>query len=88
MVFSAEKDYKNLLKEAISITEDEGIIVASTNSSSFNMKKFKSFIDQAFKEMNRKYQLVEEFSLPKDFKTIKEFPEGNYLKVVFIKNLS
>ena len=87
MVFSAEKDYKNLLKEAIAITEDEGIIVASTNSSSFNMKKFKSFIDQAFKEMNRKYQLIEEYSLPKDFKTIKEFPEGNYLKVLFIKKL-
>jgi 23S rRNA (cytosine1962-C5)-methyltransferase len=87
IVFSAEKDYKNLLKEAISITKDEGIIVASTNSSAFNMKKFKGFIDQAYKESNRKYQLVEEFSLPKDFKTIKEFPEGNYLKVVFIKSL-
>jgi len=87
MVFSAEKDYKNLLKEAIAITEDQGVIVASTNSSAFNMNKFKSFIDQAFRETNRKYQLVEEFSLPKDFKTIKEFPEGNYLKVVFIKNL-
>ncbi len=86
-IFSAEKDYKDLLKEAISITKDEGIIVASTNSSSFNMKKFKTFIDQAFRETNRKYQLVEEFSLPKDFKIIKEFPEGNYLKVVFIKNL-
>ncbi|MBT2655196.1 class I SAM-dependent rRNA methyltransferase [Bacillus sp. ISL-18] len=88
MVFSAEKDYKNLLKEAIAITEDEGVIVASTNSSSFNMTKFKSFIDQAFKETSRNYQVVEEFSLPKDFKTIKEFPEGNYLKVVFIKKLS
>ena len=88
MVFSAEKDYKNLLKETISITADEGIIVASTNASSFNMNKFKSFIDQAFRETNKKYQLVEEFSLPKDFKTIKEFPEGNYLKVVFIKKLS
>ncbi|MFD3450534.1 class I SAM-dependent rRNA methyltransferase [Microbacteriaceae bacterium 4G12] len=87
MVFSVEKDYKNLLKEAIAITKDHGIIVASTNSSSFDMKKFKSFIDQAFRETNRKYQLVEEFSLPKDFKTIKEFPEGSYLKVVFIKNL-
>ncbi|CAM4102231.1 class I SAM-dependent rRNA methyltransferase [Mesobacillus thioparans] len=86
-IFSAEKDYKDLLKEAISITKDDGIIVASTNSSSFNMKKFKTFIDQAFRESNRKYQLVEEFSLPKDFKIIKEFPEGNYLKVVFIKNL-
>jgi 23S rRNA (cytosine1962-C5)-methyltransferase len=88
MVFSAEKDYTNLLKEAIAITADKGIIVASTNASSFNMNKFKSFIDQAFKETNRKYQLVEEFSLPKDFKTITEFPEGNYLKVVFIKNLA
>ena len=87
-VFSAEKDYKNLLKDAISITKDEGIIVASTNSSAFNMKKFKSFIDQAFRETNRNYQIVEDFSLPKDFKTIKKFPEGNYLKVVFIKNLS
>ncbi|MBO0959670.1 class I SAM-dependent rRNA methyltransferase [Neobacillus sp. MM2021_6] len=87
MVFSAEKDYKNLMKEAIAITEDEGIIVASTNSSSFNMAKFKSFIDQAFRETNRKYQLVEEFSLPKDFKIIKEFPEGSYLKVLFIKKL-
>jgi 23S rRNA (cytosine1962-C5)-methyltransferase len=87
IVFSAEKDYKNLLKEAIAITKDQGIIVASTNSSAFNMNKFKGFIDQAFKETNRKYQIVEEFSLPKDFKSIKEFPEGNYLKVVFIKNL-
>lgn len=87
MVFSAEKDYKNLLKEAIAITKDQGILVASTNSSSFNMNKFKSFIDQAFKETNRTYQLVDEFSLPKDFKSIKAFPEGNYLKVVFIKNL-
>ncbi|MCD7035344.1 class I SAM-dependent rRNA methyltransferase [Metabacillus sp. GX 13764] len=88
MVFSAEKDYKDLLKETIAITKDEGIIVASTNSSAFNMKKFKGFIDQAFKESSRKYQLVEEFSLPKDFKTIKEFPEGSYLKVVFIKKLA
>jgi 23S rRNA (cytosine1962-C5)-methyltransferase len=86
--FSAEKDYKNLLKEAIAITEKNGVIVASTNCSSFNMDKFKGFIDAAFKEMGGKYNLVEEFSLPADFKTIKEFPEGNYLKVVFITKLS
>lgn len=84
-VFSAEKDYKNLLKEAIAITEDKGIIVASTNCSTFGMNKFKGFIDTAFKESGSKYTLIEEFSLPGDFRTIKEFPEGNYLKVVFIK---
>lgn len=86
-VFSAEKDYKNLLKEAIAITEDNGMIVASTNCSSFGMDMFKRFIDTAFKESNKRYKLVEEFSLPADFRTIREFPEGNYLKVVFIKKI-
>ncbi|RBW69101.1 class I SAM-dependent rRNA methyltransferase [Bacillus taeanensis] len=85
--FSAAKDYKNLLKEAIAITEDHGVIVASTNCSTFDMKKFKGFIEAAFKEMNGKYEVLEQFSLPEDFKTIKEFKEGNYLKVVFIKKI-
>jgi 23S rRNA (cytosine1962-C5)-methyltransferase len=86
-VFSAEKDYTNLLKEAIAITEVNGIIVASTNSSAFGMKKFKSMINTACKESDITYSFLEEFSLPRDFKTIKEYPEGNYLKVVFIKKL-
>ena len=86
-VFSAEKDYKNLLKEAIAITAVNGTIVASTNSSAFGMEKFKGFIDAAFKESGEHYKILEHFSLPADFKTIKEFPEGNYLKVVFIKKL-
>lgn len=83
--FSAAKDYKNLLKEAILITEKNGIIVASTNSANFDMKRFKGFIDQAFKESNVKYSIKEEFSLPSDFATIKQYREGNYLKVVFIQ---
>ncbi|WP_409290784.1 class I SAM-dependent rRNA methyltransferase [Peribacillus sp. SCS-37] len=84
-VFSAEKDYKNLLKEAIAITEKDGIIAASTNAASFGMNKFKGFIDTAFKESGKRYQILEEYSLPADFKTIKEYPEGDYLKVVFVK---
>lgn len=83
--FSAEKDYKNLLKDAIGITENNGVIVASTNCAAFNMKKFKGFIDEACKESGKKYKIEEEFSLPSDFRTIKEFQEGNYLKVVFIR---
>ncbi|MEH6851192.1 SAM-dependent methyltransferase [Bacillus sp. 491mf] len=85
--FSAAKDYKNLLKEAIAITENNGIIVASTNCSTFGMKKFKGFIDTAFKEMNGKYKVLEEHSLSEDFRTISQFPEGDYLKVVFIKKI-
>lgn len=86
-VFSADKHYKDLLKEAIAITEDNGVIVASTNSSAFGMNKFKGFIQKAFQETGFRYKIVEEFSLPEDFRTIKEYPEGNYLKVVFVKKI-
>lgn len=85
--FSAAKDYKDLLKETINLTEDNGMIVASTNCSTFSMKKFKGFIETAFRESGEKYKIRDEFSLPSDFKTMKEFPEGSYLKVVFIEKM-
>ena len=83
--FSASKDYIKLLKEAIQITNRGGVIVASTNASNFDMKRFKEFIAKAFKELNEKYSVEETFSLPKDFKVMDKFKEGNYLKVVFIR---
>lgn len=83
--FSAAKDYKKLLKEAIQITAENGVIVASTNSSAFGMKKFKGYIAQAFKESGQTYRILEEYTLPEDFRTTKNYPEGNYLKVVFIQ---
>ena len=86
--FSASKDYVKLLKEAIQITSKNGIIVASTNASNFDMKRFKTFIDKAFKELNGKYSIEETFSLPKDFRVNEKFKEGNYLKVVFIRKIN
>lgn len=83
--FAAEKDYKDLLKEAIAITEPDGVIVASTNCSAFDMNKFKSYIQKAFEEAGKAYEALHEFSLPEDFRTLKEYPEGNYLKVVFLR---
>lgn len=88
MTFSTAKDYPKLLMDAISITEKNGIIVASTNNASFGMKKFKTFIDKAFKDSNTRYKIVEQSSLPKDFRANRDFPEFNYLKVVFIKKLN
>ena len=85
--FSASKDYVNLLKEAIQITKKGGIIVASTNSANFSMMTFSDFIAKAFKSLNGKYEVKERYSLPKDFRVLEKFTEGNYLKVVFIKKL-
>lgn len=86
--FSAAKDYKDLLKKAIALTKPNGVIVASTNASNFDMKKFHSFIEKAFNEKGERYKMMEQFALPSDFKTIKEFKSGNYLKVVFIQKIN
>ncbi|WP_088104510.1 class I SAM-dependent rRNA methyltransferase [Halalkalibacter urbisdiaboli] len=83
--FRAEKDYTNLIKETIAITEDEGVIVASTNCSTFGMKKFLGFIEAAFRETGNRFDILETFSLPDDFQTMKEYQAGDYLKVVFVK---
>jgi 23S rRNA (cytosine1962-C5)-methyltransferase len=83
--FSAAKDYTGLLQEAIAITEKAGVIIASTNCSTFNMDKFHKFIKEACNKEKRAYEILEQYTLPNDFRTAKVFPEGDYLKVVFIK---
>ena len=85
--FSASKDYVTLLKEAIQITNKNGIIVASTNAANVSMFTFRDFIKKAFSDLKLKYKVEESFSLPRDFKVNPKFQEGNYLKVVFIKKL-
>lgn len=83
--FTVSKDYVELLKDAIAITNEKGIIVASTNYSSLSMTKFKKFIDIAFKEAGFEYSIKETFSLPKDFRADKNALESDYLKVVFVQ---
>lgn len=83
--FSTAQDYPALLMDAIAITEKNGIIVASTNNASFGMKKFKTFIEQAFEEAGSRYKILEESTLPKDFRTNRDYPEFNYLKVVIVQ---
>nr|GGG80602.1 methyltransferase [Virgibacillus oceani] len=83
--FSTSKDYPALIKDTIGITEKNGLIVASTNNAAFGMKRFKGFINKAFREMNIPYKIVEEFTLPEDFKTQQNYPQGDYLKVVIVR---
>lgn len=83
--FSTARDYPKLLIDAIAVTEKNGIIVASTNNASFGMKKFKSFIEKGFKDAGSKYKILEESSLPRDFRTNRDFQEFNYLKVVILQ---
>ncbi|MBC1472700.1 class I SAM-dependent rRNA methyltransferase [Listeria seeligeri] len=84
VTFRAAKDYPNLLQEIIDITATGGTIIASTNYAGFGMKAFKKMIATAFESTERTYKITESHSLPADFTIDKNFPEGNYLKVLFL----
>ena len=83
--FSAANDYTNLVKNAIDVTNEHGIIICSTNCGTFNMDKFKKLINKVFNEKNKEYSILEEHSLPSDFRVSPKYIEGNYLKVVIVK---
>lgn len=84
VTFRAAKDYPALLREIIDITATGGTIVASTNYAGFGIKAFKKMIAEAFESSDRTYKITETHSLPADFTVNKNFPEGNYLKVLFL----
>lgn len=85
VTFSTAKDYPYLIQQAVSVTKQNGVIIASTNNASFGMKKFKKMIQDGFKNTTYHPKIIEEQQLPQDFKTNKEYPEFDYLKVLFIK---
>lgn len=86
-IFSAEKDYPALLSDAIHITRNNGIIVASNNSSNITLEKFKQIIGRGFNQAQAKFEILELHQLPKDFRPHHLYEESNYLKVAFIKVL-
>lgn len=86
-IFSSEKDYPALLADAIHITRNNGVIVASNNSSNITLEKFKQMIGRGFNLANAKFEILELHQLPKDFRTHHLYEESNYLKVAFIKVL-
>ncbi|WP_339236397.1 class I SAM-dependent rRNA methyltransferase [Oceanobacillus sp. FSL W7-1281] len=83
--FRTAKDYPELIENSIDLLEKDGVIIASTNTASFGMKKFKDMIQRGFQAKQKKYTVLEEFSLPGDFAVNKHFKQGDYLKVVVIQ---
>lgn len=83
--FSVAKDYPTLIAEALSVTKENGVIVASTNSAAMSMKKFKTLIDKGFQGKKTAYRILEEYRLPEDFQVKRHFTQGNYLKVVILQ---
>lgn len=85
ITFSVQKHYTWLIENAIALTSPHGLIIASTNSAAISLKQFEKQIAQGFKNQGKDYDILETFTLPRDFKTTKGYPQGDYLKVFFLR---
>ncbi|GEK90397.1 class I SAM-dependent rRNA methyltransferase [Alkalibacterium kapii] len=79
--FSVDKDYTELVKEAVKVLAPGGLIITSTNAWNVTRDGFFEDVNQAFEELNVDAYLLEEFDLPEDFPVNKHHPESDYLKV-------
>ncbi|WP_407370986.1 class I SAM-dependent rRNA methyltransferase [Carnobacterium sp.] len=83
--FSVSKDYTALLEDIIDITNEDGVIIASTNAANVSTEKFEQFIETAFDHKGISYEILEKHTLPEDFKINPHYPQSNYLKVYVIQ---
>ncbi|MCO5447102.1 class I SAM-dependent rRNA methyltransferase [Enterococcus faecalis] len=84
-VFSVAKNYGELVKDSIDILTDKGTLIASTNAANLSLAKYKKMVITALQEKNVRYKITDTYQLPADFQVNSNFPEGNYLKVLFIE---
>ncbi|CAC9709162.1 Ribosomal RNA large subunit methyltransferase I [Enterococcus faecalis] len=84
-VFSVAKNYGELVKDSIDILTDKGTLIASTNAANLSLAKYQKMVITALQEKNVRYKITDTYQLPADFQVNSNFPEGNYLKVLFIE---
>ena len=86
--FSVERDYTDLVKQAIDVLAPNGIVVASTNSWKLDRDEFFDMVNDAFDEKGVDAFLVDEYGIPEDFIVNPGYPEANYLKVFVLERKS
>ena len=84
-VFSVANNYGEVVKDSIDILTDKGTLIASTNAANLSLAKYQKMVITALQEKNVRYKITDTYQLPADFQVNPNFPEGNYLKVLFIE---
>ena len=84
-VFRAEKDYQELVEQALGLAAKGAILILSTNCSSLPVERFRQFAVSAAKATKRTLRILEEYRNPKDFPAVEGYPESNYLKVLIVE---
>jgi 23S rRNA (cytosine1962-C5)-methyltransferase len=84
---SAIKAYRELLIKMDKVLQPEGRLVLFLNTHQVTNQKFEKTIQDNLKELKLNYKLGTRLSLGQDCPTLKNFPEGSYLKGLVLEKL-
>jgi 23S rRNA (cytosine1962-C5)-methyltransferase len=79
-VFVAQKDYRDLVTEALSVTEPGGLLACASNTAKLQPDDFDRILGDGAGRAHRPLVVVERCGLPADFPVPAGYPEGHYLK--------
>jgi 23S rRNA (cytosine1962-C5)-methyltransferase len=84
---SAIKAYRELLLKMDKVLLPQGRLVIFLNTHQVTNQKFEKTIQDNLKELKLNYKLGTRLSLGQDCPTLKNFPEGSYLKGLVLEKL-
>jgi len=79
-VFTASKDYVELVGAAASVLEPGGILCAASNAAKLSFADFERAVGRGLATAGREGLVLKHLGLPPDYPVLPGFEEGRYLK--------
>ena len=79
--WSVEEDYSNLISQCLNILEEEGTLIVSTNAWKLSADDFYEIVEEGFNMAHEDGVLIDNYTLPEDYRISETYPESSYLKV-------
>lgn len=83
--FSVAEDYEKLVRLAIPLLNNQGILASSTNYSQWNFQDFHDLVETSIQKIGYQMQEICHAQADKDFPVHPHWPESNHLKFVGIQ---
>lgn len=81
-VFSAQRDYSDLVAAVLSVLDLGGLVVCASNTAKLSLEEFDRVLGDGAHKAQRALSIVQRVGLPVDFPVPAGFPEGHYLKLL------
>lgn len=79
--WSVEEDYSRIISQCLNILENDGTLIVSTNAWKLSADDFYDIVEKGFNLAHVDGVLIDNYTLPQDYRISETYPESSYLKV-------